>query len=205
VQVIGLDSFSTLDHSEMNSVVSGHVEGLRTWKNGFLRESLIVVFMESNFDAIMAQQVASMLHGIPFFRPIHCRYDVVKRNGANERRYGVITNAMKKHSYVIQTREVLMEDRLFFAGSGVSVKSGWVCTKDKLLRQMAAYRATVKPPADEAFGVYKRTFTGKGGNRKDDLAMAFQINLYHMRESMMDSEFMKRIAGPHLRARPTRV
>jgi len=195
-----LESFATLNHSVMNQKICEHVRALRTWKNGLLKNALLVVFMESNFDAIMAQQVASMLHGITFAHPLRFPFSDAKRGKSTQKRYGIVTTADRKQAYVYHAQELLGARKLAFVQDGVcgTGHSGWVAAKTKLLQQMRAYKGLVKVPTDMAFGSFKTTYSGKHGNLKDDLCMAFQIALFFARQSLNNREFIRQCGSEFL-------
>lgn len=205
IQVIGLESFQTLTDEVVMSHIKKHVFGLRTMDRRAFAGAKLVVITESNFSALFAERVASFLGKNPdTFGPVECIYQPVKRNGVMAKRYGVVTTHAKKEAYVIQTVDALTMDRLMFAQQGVCADgpNAWHRNKDKLIRQMAAYRSEIKVPTDQTHGTFRQSFTGKGGNQKDDLAMAFQINLYHTRELLRDPQFLRRCGTRFMAQRP---
>lgn len=155
----------------------------------YLRDALIIVFIESNMGYINTDQVndyiTELLNKDKSLGPIHVdnSFDPLQSG-----RYGVYTSPAEKERYQLAMCEAFKNQTVCFAddmicpfeadaGDPVEANDAIRVMRQELFDQLQVYREETKEPSD-IFGKTKKVITGKGHKRPDDLAMCLQMVIF---------------------------
>ena len=140
-----------------------------------VKEAKLVTAIECNLSGVQASGIANAIDkmNIPV---VHMRTFTKRQHEVG--RVGVLTTNEVKRMWVTHFANHLRFGQIRFHEHLVSVSKYLDLTKDdakamkeKTLKQMRAYTRVAKK-ANDAFGTYKETFSGKHGGENDDLLTA---------------------------------
>lgn len=178
--IVGLDASPSAKSDVIDDLILDHLGGLRMR----FPNSLIVIYIEANFDFISPDRIAMMAEH-PRFQPIM----MDKHDKTGQDRVGVRTGHSEKQLYAMQLEQYLRVGSIFFSDDVVSSNIDYKALQQKLIRQLEMYRKDIKMPADQTHGKFKVSYSGKSSGNKDDLAMVLQILFYWSHLKMADPTF----------------
>lgn len=177
-------SVCTVDEESIRSI-QRHYKALR--RSVAYRESLLVIFIESNMGYVWSDRVKGELEDLGI-SPVM----VVSQDSSGNGRPGVITTARSKDAGIMRLREALTDESLVFAKELVSEDPEKA--KALLCQQCRDYRIIQRAPDDRDFGKAKATYSGKTAGRKDDVVTGLHQLMERAAEYRNDDRFVAQMS-----------
>lgn len=143
---------------------------------------MIYVYIEANLSWVTANDIANIcLHKDNY--PIQ----VMSYDPTKDQRFGVWTGKSEKEWYAREMKQALASGTLMYAEDFITAEPKAVAIKGEIRDQLQLYRriVTYKDGDDQP----TVTYSGKGGGRKDDLAIVLQMLLWWSKLNRASHEY----------------